>query len=118
MTSIVLTNKFISLCIASFSLLSNLEFGIKHSLLLTMFPSKTTVISQYQPTVLITTQQAHPWTISGFNGLNGNVLLTFKCDAPVTSHGLLCSRNHIYAAAIDRPSIYVWNLNSRVYFLK
>jgi len=82
-----------------------------------MFPSKTTSISQNQPTVLITTQQAQPWTISGFNGLNGNVLLTFKCDAPVASHGLLCSRDHIYAAAIDRPSIYVWNLNSRVYFI-
>ena len=69
---------------------------------------------QHQPTVLMTTQQSHPWTISGFNGLNGNVVLTFKCDAPVASHGLLCSRDHIYAAAIDRPSIYVWNLNSRV----
>lgn len=79
-----------------------------------MFPSKTTTMSQYQPTVLMTTQQAHPWTISGFNGLNGNVLLTYKCDAPVAFHGLLCSRDHIYAAAIDRPSIYVWNLNSRV----
>ncbi|CAF1111546.1 unnamed protein product [Adineta steineri] len=78
-----------------------------------MLSSKTTTTSQYQPTVLITTQHAHPWTISGFNGLNGNVLLTFKCDAPVVSHGLLCSRDHIYAAAIDRPSIYVWNLNSR-----
>ena len=81
-----------------------------------MLSSKTTNMSQYQPTVLITTQQAHPWTISGFNGLNGNVLLTFKCDAPVVSHGLLCSRDHIYAAAIDRPSIYVWNVNSRVSF--
>ncbi|CAF2052944.1 unnamed protein product [Rotaria magnacalcarata] len=70
-------------------------------------------MSQHQPTVLITTQNAHPWTISGFNGLNGNVLLTFKCDAPVASHSLLCSRDHIYAAAIDRPSIYVWKLNSR-----
>ncbi len=81
-----------------------------------MFPSKTTSMPQYQPIVLMTTQQAHPWTISGFNGLNGNVLLTFKCDAPVASHGLLCSQDHIYAAAIDRPSIYVWNLNSRVRF--
>lgn len=81
-----------------------------------MFPSKTTTTSQQQPTVLVTTQQAHPWTISGFNGLNGNVLLTFKCDAPVVSHGLLCARDHIYAAAIDRPSIYVWKLNSRVGF--
>ncbi|CAF3398289.1 unnamed protein product [Rotaria socialis] len=70
-------------------------------------------MSQHQPTVLITTQNAHPWTISGFNGLNGNVLLTFKCDAPIASHSLLCSRDHIYAAAIDRPSIYVWKLNSR-----
>ncbi|CAF3429504.1 unnamed protein product [Rotaria sp. Silwood1] len=70
-------------------------------------------MAQYQPTVLITTQQAHPWTISVFNGLNGNVLLTFKSDAPVARHGLLCSRDHIYAAAIDRPSIYVWKLNSR-----
>jgi len=78
-----------------------------------MFSSKTTTMPQHQPTVLFTTQQAHPWTISGFNGLNGNVLLTYKCDAPVASHGLLCSRDHIYAAAIDRPSIYVWNLNSR-----
>jgi hypothetical protein len=73
-------------------------------------------MSQYQPTVLITTQQSHPWTISAFNGLNGNVLLTFKCDAAIALHGLLCSRDHIYAAAIDRPSIYVWNLNSRVCF--
>jgi len=79
-----------------------------------MFPSKTTSVSQYQPTVLITTQQANPWTISGFNGLNGNVLLTYKSDAPVAFHGLLCSRDYIYAAASDRPSIYVWNLHSRV----
>ncbi len=79
-----------------------------------MFPSKTTTMHQLQPTVLLTTQQSHPWTISGFNGLNGNILLTFKSDAPVASHSLLCSRDHIYAAAIDRPSIYVWNLNSRV----
>ena len=71
-------------------------------------------MSQYQPTVLITTQQSHPWTINAFNGLNGNVLLTFKCDAAIALHGLICSRDHIYAAAIDRPSIYVWNLNSRV----
>ena len=74
----------------------------------------STTSSQYQPTVLITTQQAHPWTISGFNGLNGNVLLTFKCDAPIAPHSLLCSQDHIYAAAIGRPSIYVWHLKSRV----
>lgn len=62
----------------------------------------------------MTSQQAHPWTISGFNGFNGNVLLTFKCDAPIAYHGLVSTADQIYAAAIDRPSIYVWSLNSRV----
>ena len=79
-----------------------------------MFAPKTTVMAQYQPTIFITTQQALPWTIGAINGLNGNILLTFKCDAPITFHGLLCTLDYIYAAAIGRPSIYVWNLNSRV----
>ncbi|CAF3300951.1 unnamed protein product [Rotaria sp. Silwood2] len=72
-------------------------------------------IPQHHATVLITTKEAHPWTIMGFNELNGNVnaIFTFKCDSLIASHGLLIYRNHIFAAALDHPSIYVWNLNSR-----
>jgi len=50
----------------------------------------------------------------GFNELNVNVnvIFTFKCDLLIASHVLLIYRNHIFAAALDHPSIYVWNLNS------
>jgi hypothetical protein len=54
-----------------------------------------------------------------FNELhvNLNVIFTFKCDSLIASHGLLIYRNHIFAAALDHPSIYVRNLNSRVCFI-
>jgi hypothetical protein len=55
----------------------------------------------------------------GFNELNGNlnVIFTFKCDSLIASHGLLIYRNHIFAAALDHPSIYVWNSSSRLCFI-
>ncbi|CAF3005015.1 unnamed protein product [Rotaria sp. Silwood2] len=70
-------------------------------------------IPQHHATLLITTKEAHPWTIMGFNELNVNAIFTFKCDSLIASHGLLIYRNHIFAAALDHPSIYVWHLNSR-----